>query len=279
MNENLNELFQGLPNLGDTEGLNNLLESQKLAEMGIQPASAQPEAQPASQPAQPTQGVQPQAPATQPAQYSAEDIQKIIAENQAFRAQAAQAQATQMGIQRPVQQAQPQPRAQVNPQLNQLIAMALAQGYTPEQIYQAMGRPAQSQNPNAQLEGRVNQIANYLAQQQYENERSAFVEKMTNFGDKWGLSESDLVLFANTAYEKGINVATVKDVEAVFRAIYPDQYALRLQRMQNQTGSQIYGGTSIPEAPRATQSKMEDAYVEAFLKNAMPNQYNNFTKK
>ena len=42
---------------------------------------------------------------------------------------------------------------------------------------------------------------------------------------------------------------------------------------------QIYGGTSIPESSRANAAKAEDAYVEAFLKGAMPNQYGMLNKK
>lgn len=277
MNENQN-LFADIPNLGDTQGLQTLLENQAMSEMGITPAQPQPEAQPQVEPTQGAQQVQPQQP-TQPVQqaqqpqqhqYSAEEIQRILAENQMYKAQY-QGQAR---AQQPVMP-QPQPRAQANPQLNQLIANALAQGYTPEQIYAAINNKQPNQSA---LEGRLNQVVDYLARQQYEQERNAFVDKMTAFGDKWGLSEQDLVLFANTALEKGMNVATVKDVEAVFRAIYPEQYALRLQRMQNQSGSQIYGGAVVQEAPRATQTKYEDAYVEQFLQSTMPNQYKNFKK-
>jgi hypothetical protein len=43
--------------------------------------------------------------------------------------------------------------------------------------------------------------------------------------------------------------------------------------------SQIYGGTSIPEGNRTATSKLEDAYVENFLKGAMPNQYGMLNKK
>jgi hypothetical protein len=283
MNENQN-LFADIPNLGDAQGLQTFMENQAMSEMGITPAQTQPEVQPqvgqqqpqGTQQVQPTQGNQPaQGSQPQTQQYSAEDIQRIIAENQMYRAQFQNQ--NQPRVQQPVMQ-QPQPRVQANPQLNQLIANALAQGYTPEQIYAAINNKQPNLNSNAQLEGKLNQVVDYLARQQYEQERNAFVDKMTAFGDKWGLSEQDLVLFANTALEKGMNVATVKDVEAVFRAIYPEQYALRLQRMQNQSGSQIYGGAVVQEAPRAAQSKIEDAYVEQFLQNTMPNQYRNFKK-
>ena len=69
------------------------------------------------------------------------------------------------------------------------------------------------------------------------------------------------------------------DLETVFKAVYPEQYAIRIQRMSPTNTSQIYGGTSIPEGNRALASKAEDAYVEAFLKQTMPNQYGMLNKK
>lgn len=76
----------------------------------------------------------------------------------------------------------------------------------------------------------------------------------------------------------GINLANVTDVEAVFRAVYPEQYAIRSQRIAGASASQIYGGASAMETPRAASSKLEDAYVDAFLKQAMPNAYGMHTK-
>jgi hypothetical protein len=102
---------------------------------------------------------------------------------------------------------------------------------------------------------------------------------MTTFGDKFGLSENDLVTFGNKAMTMGINLTTVTDVESVFRAVYPEQYAIRSQRIANNPTSHIYGGASTPEAPRAATSKLEDAYVDNFLKQAMPNQFNTFPNK
>ena len=125
---------------------------------------------------------------------------------------------------------------------------------------------------------KVTQIEQYLKQQQYKAEENAFISKMTEFGNKYGLSENDLVIFGNKAMEKGINLVNVSDVELVFKALYPEQYAIRLQRMSNTPTSQIYGGSSVPEAPRAAASKVEDAYVENFLKHSMPNQYGMFKK-
>ena len=269
-----NNIFDGIPSLDDEAGFQNLV-----AEQTAQQAAGTPAQTPTALQQTPVQ--QPQAdPNSQgaPAQYTQEDIQRIIAENAQYKAhiQAAQAQAqaqAQARAQAQVQANVNAQRQQMNPQLQNAIARALAAGYTPEQVYAAMrGNTAQ-----AKIENQINQIQNYLEQQQYQKEEQAFIEKMTTFGNKWGLSEADLVTFSNKALELGINVAQVSDVEAVFRAVYPDQYAFRLQRMSNQNNaSTIYGGASIPEAPRATQAKAEDAYVENFLKSKMPNAYNNF---
>ena len=120
-------------------------------------------------------------------------------------------------------------------------------------------------------------VEDYLQQQQYAAEEAKFINKMNEFGAKFGLSEKELVTFGNAAMEKGINIANVTDIEAVFRVIYPEQYAIRVQRMSNAPTSQIYGGASTPENPRVSVNKLEDAYVEQFMKNSMPNAY--FQKK
>jgi hypothetical protein len=269
-----NNIFDGIPSLDDEAGFQNLV-----AEQTAQQAAGTPAQTPTALQQTPVQQQQAD-PNSQgaPVQYTQEDIQRIIAENAQYKAniQAAQAQAqaqAQARAQAQVQANVNAQRQQMNPQLQNAIARALAAGYTPEQVYAAMrGNTAQ-----AKIENQINQIQNYLEQQQYQKEEQAFIEKMTTFGNKWGLSEADLVTFSNKALELGINVAQVSDVEAVFRAVYPEQYAFRLQRMSNQNNaSTIYGGASIPEAPRATQAKAEDAYVENFLKSKMPNAYNNF---
>ena len=280
--QNENNIFEGIPGLGDAEAFQDYVNNQNAQEIAGNPATPS-----ALQPNNP-------APSQEQTQYTAEDIQRIIAENNQYKAQLqaqaqAQAQAKQASAQPAAQAQQMYAQAmaqaqrqqaqrqvnpiQVNPQLQAAVARALAQGYTPEQIYAAM----QGNTGQAKLENQVNQIQQYLQQQQYQREESAFIEKMTSFGNKWGLSEADLVTFANEALAKGINVAQVSDVEAVFRAVYPEQYAFRAQRMANQNNSSpLYGGTAFQEAPRAAQAKYEDAYVEAFLKGKMPNAYNKF---
>lgn len=283
--QNENNIFGDIPGLGDTQAFQNFVDAQNQQEVVGQeptiPQALQPQGQPQGQG---NQATQPQPQGNQVPQYTSEDIQRIIAENQQYKAQiaASQAQAQAQAQAAAQAQAQAQARGQMtpqraagmqNPQLQQAIARALASGYTPEQIYAAM----QGNNAQSKLESEVQQMREYLQAQQYQKEQSEFIGKMTTFGDKWGLSEADLVTFANAALEKGINVAQVNDVEAVFRAIYPEQYAFRAQRMAAQNNaSPIYGGTNFPEAPRATQSKAEDAYVEAFLKGKMPNAYGKY---
>lgn len=283
-----NNIFEGIPSLDDTQGLENYAANQAASQAIGTPATTPQALTPNAQPAtDPNAAVQPQVQGQ--VTYTQEDIQRIIAENAQYKAQAqarAQAQAQpqvqgqpqnvmpQQRVAQPNSNANPQPVAQGNPQLQMAIARALAAGYTPEQVYAAMkGNTAQ-----AKLENRLDQIQNYLEQQQYQREEAAFIDKMTTFGNKWGLSEQDLVTFADKALQLGINVAQVNDVEAVFRAVYPEQYAFRAQRIANQNNaSPIYGGTAFQEVPRAAQEKAADAYVENFLKNKMPNAYNRFT--
>lgn len=262
-----NEIFSGIPSLDDTEGLNNYLNNSALAEMGM----AQPDA-PAAQDPTPVQATEAQpaaqeaAPQTQSAPaYTSEQIQQIIARNQqlenAMRQTRAQATPSQVT-----------PTAQYTPQQRAIVNELLNRGVPFDTIAKALHGNA-SDAAAAQTARRVQAIESYLQNQQYLSDQAAFVNKMTAFGDKYGLSENELVTFGNKAMAMGINLTTVNDVEAVFRAVYPEQYAIRSQRLANNSTSEIYGGSSIAEAPRASTSKMEDAYVDAFLKRSMPNLY------
>lgn len=275
MNEN--NIFEGIPSLSDTQGLENFLNqqaaSQVAPEANIPPMLQQNQGQPV-QPAQDPNAVQGQSqaqPQVQPqvytvggVNYTAAQLEQIIAQNNAMRQQMA-------GQGMPnASQVQSQGNKQTyTPEQSAIIKQLIDRGVPIERIQAAM----QQNNAQAQMNARISGIENALRQEAYAREERAFIDKMNSFGDKFGLSEDDLVEFANVAYSKGINVATVTDVEAVFRALYPDQYAIRLQRMSAQPSSQMFGGSSIPEMPRTAASKMEDAYVEAFLKGAMPNQY------
>jgi hypothetical protein len=270
MNEN--NLFEGLPGLADTEGLNNFINQQQAQAQNPQaniPPMLQPQAQPQENPAQ--DNPQPQAqPQSQPqvyniggVQYTAAQLEQIVNQNKAM------AQRQAMAAQ------QSQPKSAYTPEQAAIIKELINRGVPMERIQNAL----RQNTAQAQMNQRMQNIETYLQQQQYAIEESAFIDKMTNFGNKFGLNEDDLVEFANVALSKGINVAQVTDVEAVFRALYPEQYAIRMQRMSAQPSSQMFGGSSIPEMPRANASKLEDSYVEAFLRAAMPNQYNQYNRK
>ena len=165
----------------------------------------------------------------------------------------------------------PTPRYSAN-QIN-IIKQALDQGATIEQIQAALSRKPVQDGTSKELLDKVNAIENYLQQSAYDKAQTEFVNKLTAFGDKFGLSENDLVVFGNTALAKGINIAQVSDLESVFRAIYPEQYAIRVQRMQHTPTSQIFGGSTMFINPTAMSEQAADNYVEGFLKGAMPNQY------
>ena len=274
----MDDIFSGIPALGDTAGLEAYMTEQTAAQVtndtGI-PAALQlqdtdvqidtgapaPVATPAA-PATPA----PAQPATAPT-YTSEQVQEIIANMQAQQARAMQ----QSAIQRQQQQAAQRPA--YTPAQAAIIKQLIDKGVPFERIAEAMNAGRANANQQNALAARLQAIEQQLQAQQYAAEEQAFINKMTEFGDKFGLSEADLVTFGNAAYAKGINVAQVTDLESVFRALYPEQYAIRVQRMSNASTSQIFGGSSVPEMPRAAASKVEDQYVESFLKHSMPNQY------
>ena len=281
MNENEQTFtpdFSDVPALGDTQGLENYLNNAALAAQGL-PTDAQAAASQQAQPTQPTEGAattpaqQPAGPAIAPQaqQFTPEQLTEI-----ANRVAAIQAQTR-------APQRAPQVSGGYTPQEQTFIAEALRRGYNLDQINQTImqRRVANGGNPqNAAVEKRVAEIEQFLRSQQYLQAQNAFIEKANSFASKWGLSDADLETFANEALKHGINIADEKvDMEMVFRAVYPQQYAIRSQRMTPTNASQIYGGTSIPEGNRANASKVEDQYVEAFLKGTMPNQYAASNKK
>lgn len=273
-NENEN-IFSGIPGLDQpTEDLQSLLNAQTEPtnpNEGI-PAALIPN------PTEPSPTTTPDSNGgTQtPQMFTSEQVAQIIANLKATQSQPVQPAAQPSPVAPVANPVQPQVRTGYTPQQVEFITKALSSGYTLEQIQAAMNASkAPAIDP---ISEKVSQIEQYLKQQQYKAEENAFISKMTEFGNKYGLSENDLVIFGNKAMEKGINLVNVSDVELVFKALYPEQYAIRLQRMSNTPTSQIYGGSSVPEAPRAAASKVEDAYVENFLKHSMPNQYGMFKK-
>jgi len=280
--------FSDIPALGDVKGLETFLNNQALIQNGL-PVQENQGATPAAQPADPAS----QQPAAQanPAAAAASNVQAqqpasgdtVTLTREQFSALLAgrfqpQAQA-QAQAQAPVQQ--PQQRGSGYSQQDQaFITKALAQGYTLDQINKFLvSQRGEAGRINPALEQRLAQVEQYLKTQEYKTAETAFINKLSDFGTKWGLSEQDLVNFGNEALKYGINIAQENvNLEMVFRAVYPDQYAIRLRRMTPTPSSQIYGGTSVPEASRASAAKLEDAYVENFLKGAMPNQYGMFKK-
>lgn len=264
------ELFSGIPSLDDTQGMQDYMNQQTLNDMGVNgsmPAALNYEDNAPN--TDPNANTNPNPASTNAPQYTSEQIQQIIARNAQLEAginaiaqrQQAAAQAQQFG------------RAEYNAQQAAIIKQLIDKGVPLSVIYNTLQKDSAPNRANAALNNRIQAVEQYLNQQQYAAEESKFINKMTEFGNKFGLSENDLVTFGNTALSKGINIANVSDVETVFRAIYPEQYAIRMQRMSNAPSSQIYGGASTPEAPRAMSSKLEDAYVDNFLKGAMPNAY------
>lgn len=279
--------FSGIPSLDDEQGLSQFLQQQELAAAGFgaapaanaqpqeQPQVQQPTAQPQVQ--QPTSQPAPQAqPAPQPRTYTQEELAAILAQVDAIRQRQAQAQPQPRVAPQPQPNAQPQGRAPAySPQEIQFINQALAQGYSMTAIQNAINsRRAQGgYNPQvANLEQRMDALQRYLATQEYREAEAEFVDRLTEFGDKFGLSEQDLVTFGQTAMQKGINIAVGNvDLEAVFRAVYPEQYAIRSQRIAQANSSQIYGGSSAAEPTGVQSQKAAAEYARQFLLGRMPN--------
>jgi hypothetical protein len=269
--------FSDIPALGDTQGLETFLNNEMLAAQGLQPQET-----PAAQPAQPADpaAITPATPA--PAAGGGGDTITLTREQlNAILASRGQAPAATNPAQaRPATPVQTR-NSGYSAQDQAFIVKALQQGYSLEQINNFLVQQrGQAGRIDPVLEQRLAQVEQYLKEQEYTQAETAFINKLSDFGNKWGLSEQDLVTFGNAALQKGINIAVGNiDLETVFRAVYPKQYAIRSRRMTPTNSSQIYGGTNIPEGSRANAARAEDAYVEAFLKGAMPNQYGMLNKK
>lgn len=265
------ELFSGIPSLDDAQGLEAYMSNATLEGMGLGQDTSIPAALQTTE-----ETPEQEAPAA--TGYTAEQVQQMVAQAQAYGAQqqaaAYQQQMAQMQAQR---QQQAQPQQTYTPRQAAIIKELIDRGVPMSRIQQALNGGAQQASQQNAIAQRLAEVENYLQNQQYIAAQNEFIDKMTTFGDKFGLSENDLVTFGNKAMSMGINLTTVSDVEAVFRAVYPDQYAIRSQRIAA-SSAPIYGGSSTPEAPRASAVRMEDAYVDQFLKRAMPNQYGMNTK-
>ena len=267
-----NELFSGIPGLEDTAGLEAYLNGAALSEAGVGNQDTTPialqQAQTEQQPQQTEQQPQQVQPIQQQdaPQFTAEQVADIV--NRMQQAQQA----------RNTQPQQPQSsQTTYSPRQAATIKQLIDRGVPLERILAAMNGNRQTAQQNAMAQ-RLAQVEQYLQQQQYNAAQSAFVDKMQSFGNKFGLNEDELVVFGNKAQSMGINLIDVTDVEAVFRAIYPEQYAIRSQRLAGASTAQIFGGANAAEMPRASASKLEDAYVDNFLKRSMPNQYGMYSK-
>lgn len=266
-----NELFSGIPSLDDEAGLEAYFNNSALNDMGIgtqdpTPAALQQQSAPTAEPA-PAASTTPAQPTTNVPQFSAEQVAEIIAKSQAT------AQSQMQRQQQPQQQQrQPQTPGAYTAQQAAIIKQLIDKGVPLDRISAALNGNRQAVQQDAMAQ-RLRAIEQHLQQQQYVASQNAFIDKMTTFGNKFGLSEDELVTFGNKAQAMGINLIDVNDVEAVFRAVYPEQYAIRSQRIAGASNSQIFGGASAQEASRASASKLEDAYVDQFLKRSMPNQY------
>lgn len=264
-----NELFSGIPALGDDAGLEAYLNNSTLNDMGVSAQDPTPLALQQQQSADPTPAAAapaqtaPQQPATAVPQFTAEQVAEILARSR----QAAQQPAPQM------RQPQAPASGAYSAQQADTIKKLIDRGVPLERIMAAMNGNRQQNAAQVQMAQRLQQIEQHLQQQQYVASQNAFIDKMTAFGDKFGLNEDELVVFGNKAQSMGINLIDVTDVEAVFRAVYPEQYAIRSQRLAGASNSQIFGGASAQEPSRAAAAKLEDAYVDQFLKRSMPNQY------
>lgn len=274
------ELFSGIPSLDDEAGVQNYLNNAILTDAGLgtdtTPAALQIQNQPQPQPAEP-QAAEPAAAPTAAPQYTADQVAAIIARNQQLEAQM---QARQAQPQAQHQNTSQQQQQTYTPRQAALIKQLIDRGVSLDRINAALaGRSQTDQAQNAMM-SRLANVERYLQQQEYEAAQNAFVDKMTNFGNRFGLSENDLVTFGNKAMTMGINLTEVPadSIENVFKAVFPDQYAIRSQRIAGASASHIYGGASSVETPRASASKLEDAYVDAFLRQSMPNQYGKYTK-
>lgn len=282
-----NQNFSDVPSLEDQAGLEALMQAEQLKAAGVtpppvtNPGSTQQPAGPAVPPVPPAapavqQAANPAAnPAATPAAPNA-DASQLAIMNQQIEQLKAQVEA-QKQIMAQRQAAQPAQPA-YSPQVRAFIQEALNRGYSMDQIQRAL---ASRQNPaQAQLAQKVAAIEKAMLDQQNAALQQQFITKMTTFGDQWGLTEKDLVYFCNKAMENGINVANENvNLDAVFRAIFPEQYAIRSQRMRATPASQIYGGASTPNNPNAQANKVADAMIDDFLRKAMPAQYSQFINK
>jgi hypothetical protein len=258
----MNDEITQLPALDDESGLQNLLQQKEMQSIGIVPQPTSPATQ---APAQPVQQAAAQ-PTQQGPVYTEAQVQAILQQQAAARQTVAP--------QQQVPQQQPAQGAAYSERQTQLVVEAMRRGIPLDRIVSALGTQRQNGTPDyaEQLMSKVNELQQRFNQIEESKVAEQFESKMAAFGSKLGLSERDLYTFGTKALENGINILYVNDIEAVFRGIYPEQYALRVQRAQPQATSQIYGGSNVGTTSQDTE-KYAQQYAEQFLKNTMPNYY------
>jgi hypothetical protein len=258
----MNDEITQLPALDDESGLQNLLQQKEMQSIGIVP---QPTSQPTQEQPAPAPVQQAAAQPTQGPTYSEAQVQAILQQYAARQTAAPQ---------QPVPQQQPAPTSQYSERQTQLVVEAMRRGIPLDRVVAALNSNRQNGSPDyaQQLMSKVNELQQRFNQIEESKVADQFESKMTAFGGKLGLSERDLYTFGTKALENGINILYVNDIEAVFRGLYPEQYALRIQRAQPQATSQIYGGSNVGTTSQDT-DKYAQQYAEQFLKNTMPNYY------
>lgn len=254
MNNNFSD--NNIPALSDTQGFADYMNRQNMQELGIQnpitDSNPNPNTDTGNQ-ANPNAGANQQ------------DTQALI--QQAVDAALARQ-----------QPANPAPTAPVmnspySADLQKQIVTALQMGYSLEQINNALTKMQGANAGNGAVERRISNVEQTLQNYQMQQEAAEFERGMYALGDKLGLTEDDLYTFGVTAMKNGIDIFKVKDVEAVFRGLYPDQYNVRIKRAQSQNSSQLYGGANMQYNAQDAQRQV-DNYVDSFLRERMPGWYN-----
>lgn len=260
----MNEEITQLPALDDETGLQNLLQQKEMQSIGIVPQPTQNTGTQA--PAQPVQPAAVAQPTQQGPVYTEAQVQAILQQQAAARQTVAP--------QQQVPQQQPAQGVAYSERQTQLVVEAMRRGIPLDRIVNALNTNRQMGSPDyaQQLMSKVEELQQRFNQIEESKVAEQFESKMTAFGNKLGLSERDLYTFGTKALENGINILYVNDIEAVFRGLYPEQYALRVQRAQPQATSQIYGGSNVGTTSQDTE-KYAQQYAEQFLKNTMPNYY------
>jgi hypothetical protein len=264
----MNDENTQLPALDDEQGLQNLLQQQQMASIGIVPQDN------GMTPQQTGEEEEIQGQGYIDETQSPGETTFTEAQVQAILQNYANAVKSTITPQQSVPQQQAAPTTQYDQRQMQLVNEAMRRGIPLEKIVAALGNERRTGQPDyaQQLSQKVNELQQRFNQIEQSKVTEQFESKLTALGGKLNLSERDLYTFGTKALENGINILYVNDIEAVFRGLYPDQYALRIQRAQPQATSQIYGGSNVGTTAQDNE-KYAQQYAEQFLRNTMPNYY------